>query len=62
MEAVIEQGFTLKMDRENEDAQMQSLRILARLIARRIMAERLAETQKSSQTMAVNDEKAGRTA
>jgi len=56
----MEQGFTLIYDPENEDARMQSLRILARLIARKIEEERLAEQRKESHTMALSDDGARR--
>jgi hypothetical protein len=56
----MDHGFTLSYDPQNEDARMQSLRILARLIARKIDEERLAEERKESHTMAQSDDGAGR--
>ena len=57
-----EGGFALIYGPEDEDARMQSLRILARLIARKIEEERLAEQRKASHTMALSDGGARRAA
>ena len=50
------------MDWKNEDGRVESLRILARLIARKIEEEKVAEQRKASHTMALSDDGAGRTA
>lgn len=50
------------MDWANEEGRAESLRILARLIARKIEEESLAEQRKASHTMTRSDVGAGRTA
>jgi hypothetical protein len=56
------EGFTLSMSTNTEEGREQSLRILARLIARRIEKERLAKERKASQNTTVGGEVAGRPA